>query len=338
MNLYAAPAELTFEAISERDPGERWQEMFQRHWPAYERWFLSEGIEARQTYLAGLRALRKYMPELVPVYEKLTDLAGGGDLAARFLSFYCPPPYLSGCSQAVWPGDEPMLVRNYDYAPELSDGVILSSRWNERWVSGISDGLFGLVDGMNDTGLAVSLTFGGRTIVGDGFGVPLILRYVLEFCRTTEEASEALKRIPCHMAYNVTVVDRDGRHLTAYLSPDRGTVISDARVATNHQEQVEWHKHARATATVERERFLLQRLTLHDEPADRFIGAFLKPPLYSTAFDRGFGTLYTSVYWPARGIIEYRWPGETWRHDVDRLDQGIRRIRYPAASSAWPQT
>jgi len=262
----------------------------------------------------------------------LVDLAGGGDTLARFLSFYCPPPYLSGCSQAVWLGDEPLLVRNYDYPPQLSDGVILSTRWNERWVTGMSDGLFGMVDGMNEAGLAVSLTFGGRTIVGDGFGVPLILRYVLEFCRTTLDAVKALKRIPCHMAYNVTVVDRKGRYVTAFLSPDRGCTVTDSRVATNHQEQVEWHKHARATATVERERYLLQRLTLHDEPADRFISAFQKPPLYSTAYDRGFGTLYTAVYWPARGQLEFRWPGRTWLHGVTEINTGVREIRYPVGA------
>jgi len=322
--------DLVFETVSEAKPGPRWAGLFADRWDAYRRWFLSEGIDARQTYLAGLRAMRKVMPELVPTYEALCEAVGGGDLEARFLSYYCPPRYLSGCSQAVWPGKEPMLVRNYDYAPELSDGVILHSRWNDRWVLGVSDGLFGLVDGINQAGLAVSLTFGGRTIVGDGFGVPLILRYVLEFCDTADDAAEALKRIPCHMAYNVTAVDRAGRHMTAYLSPDRGAVITDARVATNHQEHVEWHQHARATATVERERFLLQRLTLHDEPAERFTAAFLRPPLYSTAYGRGFGTLYTAVYWPKRGIAEYRWPGETWSHRVRSAKAGTRRVRFPA--------
>ncbi len=322
--------DLVFETVSEAKPGPRWAGLFADRWDAYRRWFLSEGIDARQTYLAGLRAMRKVMPELVPTYEALCEAVGGGDLEARFLSYYCPPRYLSGCSQAVWPGKEPMLVRNYDYAPELSDGVILHSRWNGRWVLGVSDGLFGLVDGINQAGLAVSLTFGGRTIVGDGFGVPLILRYVLEFCDTADQAAETLKRIPCHMAYNVTAVDRAGRHMTAYLSPDRGAVITDARVATNHQEHVEWHQHARATATVERERFLLQRLTLHDEPAERFTAAFLRPPLYSTAYGRGFGTLYTAVYWPKRGIAEYRWPGETWSHRVRSAKAGTRRVRFPA--------
>lgn len=319
----------TFRMVSEADPDARLKQVFDRHWAAYRDWFLRDGIAARQTYLAGLRALRKYMPELVPTYETVVELVGGGDLQARFLSFYCPPAYLAGCSQAVWPGKEPMLVRNYDYAPALCDGVILHSRWNGQWVLGMSDGLFGLLDGINESGLAVSLTFGGRRIVGDGFGVPLIVRYVLEFCETTKDAAAAFKRIPCHMAYNVTVVDKRGKYMTAYLSPDHGAVITDTPVATNHQDRVEWHQHARATATVERERFLLHRLTLHDEPASRFIGAFLRPPLYSTAYARGFGTLYTAVYWPARRVAEYRWPGETWTHDINRVEEGHRKVLFP---------
>ena len=104
--------EIRFDAVSEAEPGPKWQSLFEQLWPAYSDWFLSEGIAARQTYLAGLRALKAHMPELVPSYEILAELAGGGDLEARFLSFYSPPPYLSGCSQAVWPGNEPMLVRN----------------------------------------------------------------------------------------------------------------------------------------------------------------------------------------------------------------------------------
>ncbi|WP_020591773.1 C45 family autoproteolytic acyltransferase/hydolase [Kiloniella laminariae] len=321
--------DLVFEKLYETKAGPAWKDLFDRLWPAYEKWFLSEGIAARQTYLAGLRAMKRYMPELVPTYEHLCELAGGGDLAARFLSFYRPPLYLSGCSQAVWLGDEPMLVRNYDYAPELCDGVLLDSAWNGRRVMAISDGMWGVVDGLNDAGLAISLTFGGRRVVGNGFGVPLILRYILEFCDTTKEAIAVLRRIPCHMAYNVTCVDRSGAYVTVYLSPDRDVLVKDTRVATNHQEHVEWHLHARVTATVERERFLLQRLTMHEEPAEKFIGAFLKPPLYSTNFSRGFGTLYTSVYWPLRGGIDIHWPGAVWSHSFAEPTIEKRQIRYP---------
>jgi predicted choloylglycine hydrolase len=72
------------------------------------------------------------------------------------------------------------------------------------------DCLWGLLDGANDAGPVVSLTFGGRPQVGEGFGIPLVMRYVLQICATVEDAVRVLRRIPVHMSYNVTALDRDG--------------------------------------------------------------------------------------------------------------------------------
>jgi predicted choloylglycine hydrolase len=321
--------EMIWRAIHEAQPSSKWAGLFAEYWPAYKQWWLSEGEWARPTYRDCLQALATHMPEMLPLYERLCELAGGSDQAARFLSFYCPPPYLSGCSQAVWPGAEPVLVRNYDYNPSAFDCMVLHTQWQGRKVVGTSDGLWGLVDGMNDAGLAVSLTFGGRRDVGAGFGVPLILRYILQTCDTTQQAAEVLQRIPCHMSYNVTVVDANRQLITAYMAPDKPTLITNAAVATNHQEKVEWASHARMTATVERERFLLHRLTLHIDPEEKFIGAFLKPPLYSSAFDLGFGTLYTAVYRPRIGQMELRWPSAKWSFDIHDFREDQRSIYTP---------
>ena len=325
--------QLNWRAVSEPEPGPKWAGLFHEYWPDYHRWWLREGAEARPGYWDSLQALKTHMPELVPLYEELCELAGGSDHAARFLSFYCPPPYLSGCSQAIWPGADPVLVRNYDYSPDAFDCLILRTEWQGRTVMGTSDGLWGLVDGINDAGLAISLTFGGRRVVGDGFGVPLILRYVLQTCETAEEAGEVLARVPTHMSYNVTVVDADRHFLTALMAPDRPTVITHAAVATNHQERVEWASHARFTATVERERFLLQRLTLHVEPEDKFISAFLKPPLYSSAFDQGFGTLYTAVYRPRKLQMEVCWPRARWPLNLRSFVEGEMQIFTPTLAT-----
>lgn len=326
--------QLLWRAIGEPLPGPKWAGLFAEYWPAYAEWWLREGADARPTYRQCLRALQAHMPELVPLWETLCHLAGGGDLAARFLSFWRPPPYLSACSQAIWPGAEPVLVRNYDYNPLAFDRLVLRTEWQGRRIIGTSDGLWGLVDGMNDAGLAVSLTFGGRRVVGDGFGVPLILRYVLQTCTTAEEAGEVLGRIPTHMSYNVTVLDAQRHYLTAMMAPDRPARITHAAVATNHQDKPEWEAHARMTATVERERFLLQRLTLHVEPEDKFIAAFLRPPIYSTAFDRGFGTLYTAVYRPRLGQMELRWPRATWPLDLNAFTEDTRTIHTPEPRAA----
>ena len=320
---------LNWRAVSEDRPGPKWAGLFEEYWPDYHRWWLREGAEARPGYWDSVQALKTHMPEIVPIYEELCDLAGGSDHASRFLSFYCPPPYLSGCSQAIWPGSEPVLVRNYDYSPHAFDSLILRTEWQGRAVMGTSDGLWGLVDGINDAGLAISLTFGGRRVVGDGFGVPLILRYVLQTCETAEEAGKVLARVPTHMSYNVTVIDAKRRYLTALMAPDRPTVLTHAAVATNHQERVEWASHARFTATVERERFLLQRLTLHVEPEEKFISAFLRPPLYSPAFDMGFGTLYTAVYRPRRLEMEVCWPRARWPMNLKHFQEGSKVIHIP---------
>ncbi len=249
----AEPVPFTFHAFAEPAPGPRWRAFFEASWPVYRQWYLKEGDAARPSYVTARRMLRTCMPELVGVYDRLVDLAGGGDVAARMLSLYRPPPYLAGCSQAAIAGPDPVLVRNYDYAPTRFEGVVQATAWGKHRVIGMSDCLWGLLDGMNDAGLAVSLTFGGRRVLGDGFGIPVVVRYLLETCATVAEAREALAHVPVNLAHNLTLVDGSGEAATALVSPDRAPVWRAQAVATNHQGAVEWEEHARFTRTVERE-------------------------------------------------------------------------------------
>ncbi|HVD70875.1 MAG TPA: C45 family peptidase [Actinomycetota bacterium] len=303
----------TFRSWEELDLGPVWAGVFETLWPHYREWFLRDGEAERPSYATSVRMLRAHMPELVPTYERLVELAGGGDLAARMLSLYKPPPYLAACSQGVWTREGgPVLARNYDYAPSRFEGLIWSTDM-VRPVIGTSDCLWGLLDGMNDAGLSVSLTFGGRRVLGDGFGIPLVVRYLLETCETVAHARQTLARLPYSLAHNLTVVDRDGEVLTAYLSPDREPIFRPFPAATNHQGIVEWPEQAKATRTIERERCIVRVLEDEGQSAEGFADAFLRAPLFSTAYDSGWGTLYTAVYHPAVGVVDYRWPTHTWR-------------------------
>jgi predicted choloylglycine hydrolase len=311
-----------FRAIEELELGPKWAALFEERWPHYGEWFLREGEAARPSYATSARMLREHMPELMPAYERVVELAGGGDLAARMLSLYRPPPYLAACSQGVWSREGgPVLVRNYDYAPSRMEGIIWSTRLAERRVIGMSDCLWGLLDGMNDAGLAVSLTFGGRRVLGDGFGIPLVVRYLLETCDDVASARESLARLPYALAHNLTVVDHAGDVLTAYLSPDREPIFRTVPAATNHQGIVEWPEQARATRTIERERCILDLLGRPEMSATSFEDAFLRSPLFSTAYDSGFGTLYTAAYRPAEGSVDFRWPSFTWRLGFDAFTE-----------------
>lgn len=178
-----------------------------------------------------------------------------------------------------------------------------------RTVLGVSDCLWGLLDGVSDAGLCVSLAYGGRRVVGEGFGIPLILRCVLQTCETVDEGVSALARIPCHMAHNVSLVSEDGALATVHQSPDRRARITRKRVATNHQGRVDWPEHATATGSVDR--LLETRVRDPRETAKRFVRRFLEPPLYTRANFRTWSTLYTGVYTPSARSLVLLWPNAT---------------------------
>lgn len=318
-----------FVSVKEAIPGEKWLDYFNRFWPSYERWYLSEGNTARPRYLTCRNALKEYMPELMPTYEKILDISGGRDIVARALSMYCPPAYFSACSQAIWVrGDNPLLIRSYDYHPEHFEGVMLFSQWDKRKVIGMSDCLWGLVDGFNDSGLAISLAFGGRTSTGIGFGIPLILRYALETCDTVEEAVAVLRRVPSHMSYNLSLVDKSGGFATVLVQPELEVTVLKEHAITNHQKKIDWPRHAAATRTVERKQELETRLLDRRTTADSLIASFMRPPLFSNNYSRGFGTLYTAVYRPKEQTMQLLWKNNLWDQSFDHFQEENKLVYY----------
>lgn len=321
--------ELQFQAISEDFPAEKWQASFYRFWPGYRAWFLRSGIVERPSYLECRKALRTYMPELVPIWEKLVELAGGGDVEARFLSLWCPPPYIAGCTQGLWfdphQYEEPILIRNYDFAPVLLEGKWWNTRWLGNRVLAMSDCLWGALDGINESGLSVSLSFGGRTVSGIGFGIPLVVRYILEVAHNVSEAAEILKRIPVHMSYNITLLDRLGQWATVFVAPDRTPEVVYQFAISNFQHKVEWLQHANATHAVERLEALQQKLH-YAVNSHEIIQTMLHKPLYQDEWLRGYGTLYSAVYYPFSNRAELWWPTDCWQQSLNHFQDGEKYI------------
>ncbi len=267
------------------------------------------------------------MPELVPTWERLCDLSGNDSVAARMLSMWRLPAFAVGCSQAVLPGDQPALVRNYDYDQALFEAVIASTDYSgRRRVLGTSDMLWGLLDGMNEDGLAVSLTFGGRADVGDGFGIPMVLRYILETCTTVQQAVDALRRIPVSQSYNIALVDSAGGHATVFVAPGQPAEVSALRATTNHRlDHVERSAHAARFNSAGRLSRLDELLT-DTTTSSQLVAAMLAPPMRNDQFEAGFGTLYTVEYQPAVGTATWHWPEVSWTRGFDDPDD-IREVR-----------
>jgi predicted choloylglycine hydrolase len=323
---------LTFRSHSVPRIDGRLKELFEERWPDFRRWYLRDGESARPSAATARSALERHMPELVSVWERVVEVVGADELGARMLSMYDPPALMSGCSQVALPG-APVLIRNYDYDLDLFDGTVLETRLAGRRVIGTGDQLWGLLDGVNDDGLAVSFTFGGRRDVGRGFSMPLIVRYVLETCADVADGVAALRRLPVQTAYTVTLIDRHGDHTTVMLGPDTSAEVTAQRAATNHQRAVHWPAHARWTRSVER----LERLDalLAQEPPDAgdVVAAMLSAPLRATDLAGGFATLYTAVYRPGEGSVEYRWPGLAFRQSLSDFRE--QRLEVELGADEW---
>ncbi len=335
---------LTFDAVAEATPGARWRARWDRSWSAYEAWFVARGGDHGPDRASCEAALQEHMPELVPVHRALSQLAGNTDRAARFLSTWCPPEYLGGCSLAALAAKgEVRLVRNYDLAPTLNEGLLLRSEWTGTPVMGMSEFLWGLSDGVNARGLAAALAFGGRSEVGPGFGITTIVRYVLETCATVEEALKVLHRVPSHMAYNITLADRNGDTATIELHPAGRARQVEPAIATNHQHGVSTAGVSGAvtadrpgfTRTVER-RDELSDLLAQGITLDALADAFLCEPLFQRNYDGGFGTLFTAVYDPAAGDLTLRWPDQEWRQSLADFAPGSRTIHYDGVLAPTP--
>lgn len=318
---------MTVHAYREAQPGPRWRALFDATWPAYRGWYTSEGLAARPSLRECRDALTRYLPELVPTWERLCRLTGDDAVAARMLSMWRMPAFAVGCSQVVMPGQKPSLVRNYDYDQALFEAVIASTDYSgHRRVLGTSDILWGLLDGMNEDGLAVSLTFAGRPDVGDGFGIPLVLRYVLETCATVEQGVNALRRIPVSQSYNVALVDRAGDHATVFVAPGHPAEVSRLHATTNHRlDQVEHPTHAARFNSIGRLSHL-EAVRAGDPSSGQVVAAMLAPPMRNDQFEAGFGTLYTAEYRPAAGVATWHWLETSWTRGFDDADD-VREVR-----------
>ncbi len=319
---------LTFDAVSEAKPGPKWAARWQRSWPAYEPWFVANGGDLGPDRAACEAALERHMPELVPIHSALVKIAGGSDRAARFLSTWCPPSYLGGCSLACAVSqDDIRLVRNYDLSPDLNEGLLLRTEWRGRAVMGMVEFLWGVSDGINDAGLSVVLAYGGRQEVGRGFGITTILRYVLETCDTVEQALKVLQRVPSHMPYNVIIADASGAAANIEMYAGGGAKVLPRLVATNHQSNGSTPDKGDFTKTFQRNDHLNAVLADTKIPST-LVEQFTKGPLKQDRYGEGFGTLFTAEYEPLRTRMTLHWEDQVWHQSLSDFQEGQRTVNY----------
>lgn len=311
--------------FAEEQPGPKWQAGALAYWPRLRGWLLGGREAALPAVEEGRAALAEMMPELLPTYERLLALLPDDEAARRLLAHWCPPPIFAGCSVACLGGPAPLMLRNYDFDPAAFEGRVWLSRLRGQRVLASLEGVWGALDGVNEAGLAVALTFGGGPEAGRGFSAPLILRYLLETCTSVAEARAALERLPSALVHNLALLDRGGARLIAYLHPDRPTRFEAAESVTNHQPGAEPPPEQDPTFSCARLAALRS-----GQPAP---ARFLQPPLYAARPDHR--TLYSVAYAPAEGGARFFWPEQELAQSLERFTE--TRVTPAALAEAPPQ-
>jgi predicted choloylglycine hydrolase len=230
----------------------------------------------------------------------------------------------AACSLLTYNRGRNVLLRNYDYPPLLCDNTVLSSSWHGNRVMAMTDCLWGALDGVNEHGLSVAIAFGGRPVVGDGFGIGLVVRYLLEFATSVDAAVAMLHRIPIQLTYNIALVDASGRSEIVYVAPDREPIVSGAVTAANRQGPTMWPEHAEFCATVPREEAMAQAMADPYVEVPSLVDRFLESPIHRSTATSTWGTVYTAAYDSDYRLLELSWPDDRWTLSLHDFREEVR--------------
>ncbi len=157
---------------------------------------------------------KKYYPEIL---EEIKGIADGQqdfyeNLYTFLISMYCFE-FDNHCTCLAFKDDNNIIFgRNSDFLVDLEKLYMncLYKLDNVYSFNGNTTAFVEMEDGINEYGLAIGLTFIYPKVINIGFNAGILVRYLLEKCKTTDEVIEKLKNIPIASQQTVTVADSIG--------------------------------------------------------------------------------------------------------------------------------
>ncbi|MCA0968977.1 C45 family autoproteolytic acyltransferase/hydrolase [Halobacillus litoralis] len=254
---------------------------------------------SRRKYTVDFLKARELFLDYAPkLWEELEGLADGLrwslDEVVHEYSGWQQEWEKSGCS--IFTAKD-FLARNYDYHPKTYEGRFLLFQPDEGMATiGPGQRIIGRTDGMNEQGLCIGYNFVNRIKPLDGLICCTLTRFVLETCRTTEEAVSLLKELPHRHSFNYVIFDRHHTSAIVEGSP-RGVVSRYGAVCTNHFSQIPHENRRHLGDSHER----LESLRGHEQRIDTPVDAFhflneTDGPIFAKQYEQWSGTIHTATY------------------------------------------
>ena len=195
-----------------REAGFRWGSLLLKHKNILTGHIPFDITAERMEYAMACEPIyRRYYPEIQGLSEG--QQCDGQVLKTVLFSMYAIPD-----------GENALLGRNSDFLTELE-------KLNMNVIYRLSDGAYAFTgnttafvemeDGVNEHGLAAGLTTVAPFVRQPGFNAGLLLRYLLEKCRSVPEAVSALNSIPIASPLTLTMADASGSIAVAECLPGR---------------------------------------------------------------------------------------------------------------------
>jgi len=185
----------------------------------------------------------KVFPE---VLEEIRGLADGAkipyqDFTSFIFGMYCFE-FTHWCTCFAFESDTSLIFgRNSDFAMSLEDQYesALYNLTDGYSFIGNSTAVVQMEDGINEYGLAIGLTFNNIKVVKPGLNAGILVRYILEKCRTVQESLEHLAKLPIASAQILTILDKTGDMVVVECNSEKAVIIrpkvdESFVVATNH--------------------------------------------------------------------------------------------------------
>lgn len=166
-----------------------------------------------------------FFPEIL---EEIQGLSEGNScsyekLCAVLFSMYCimPCPIHCSCFAAKSDEDHIILGRNSDFLTEIEPlymNTIYQFSSSAYSFNANTTAFIQMEDGINEHGFAIGLTSVAPAAIAPGFNAGLLLRFLLEQCKTVKAAMQLIKEIPLATSFTLVMADALGNAVLLELA------------------------------------------------------------------------------------------------------------------------
>jgi predicted choloylglycine hydrolase len=187
--------------------------------------FFNLDDEKREFGIKCIRKCEKVFPELL---DEIRGLAAGTrnsfeNFASFIFGIYCFE-FDNWCTCFAFKDDKRIVLgRNSDFAVSIEDQYESAFYRPENGYSfiGNSTAMVQMEDGVNEHGLAAGLTFIFSRHIKPGLNAGILLRFILEKCKTVKEALDALSHLPISSSQALVMADKTGDIAVAECNPEK---------------------------------------------------------------------------------------------------------------------